>query len=384
MNKNFFVDGNRYNSINASAIIHKLPPAVYQLNFDTRSNKYYYEQIEPFSIPDKLYGDIHRTSERIWNTFKLTDKSIGALLVGNQGSGKTLLTKLLSQKGISNNIPTIIISSPFIGEEFITSLLDIEDEAIIIFDEFEKVYDEYKEQSSLLSILDGTVNTKKLFLLTANNEYKILNTFFNRPGRIRYLLRYYKLSDDVIKEYCEDNLKNITLKDQIIKLPAIIQDFSYDMLVELVRELNLYNESLEEVLSIMNIKPDKSYNENLQYDITYVKDNQIIDYCTPNSYEGNPLSAGRYDKLYITINEDNENIEEEYDEWEEADLSSSPTPIPKVKNPKNKNNDILISLENLESINADGTMVFKITDEITAIFKPKFNKNIFDVKRLLI
>ena len=390
MNKNFFIEGNKYFSINASSIIHKLPPAVYQLNFDARSNKYYYEQTEPFSIPDKLYGDIHRTSDRIWNTFKLTDKSIGALLVGNQGSGKTLLTKLLSQKGISNNIPTIIISSPFTGEEFITSLLDIEDEAIIIFDEFEKVYDEYKEQSSLLSILDGTVNTKKLFLLTANNEYKILNTFFNRPGRIRYLLRYYKLSDDVIKEYCDDNLANLTLKDQISKLPTIIQDFSYDMLVELVRELNLYDESLEEVLSIMNIKPDKSYNENLEYDITYVKNNQIIDYCWPNNFKGNPLSSDKYNKLIIRINQDDdsENNEMENDDGflEDGDLllHSELLHSPKLKNPKNKNNDILISLENLESINADGTMVFKITDEITAIFKPKFNKNIFDVKRLLI
>ena len=310
-------------------------------------------------------------------------KSIGVLLVGNQGSGKTLLTKVLSDRGLTNNIPTIIVSSAFKGESFITSLLDIEDEAIIIFDEFEKVYNSHdnKEQSQLLTILDGVINTKKLFLFTANNEYHIIPAFFNRPGRIRYLLRYYKLSENVIEEYCNDNLNNINLKDQIIKLPNIVQDFSYDMLVEIVRELNFYNENLEDVLSIMNIKPDRSYNDSLEYDITYIKDNQIIDYCTPNNFKGNPLSSEKYDKLWIRINENNTNEKEEDDDNEYYEEEFILTPKPKsIRN----NEEILISFENLQSIDPDGKMYFKITNDITAIFKPKYISNIFDMKKLLL
>ncbi len=383
MNKNFFIEGNKYFSINASSIIHKLPPAVYQLNYDGSRNTYYYEQIESFSLPRKLYGELNKTSDRIWNTFKAMSKSIGVLLVGNQGSGKTLLTKVLSDRGLTNNIPTIIVSSAFKGESFITSLLDIEDEAIIIFDEFEKVYNSHdnKEQSQLLTILDGVINTKKLFLFTANNEYHIIPAFFNRPGRIRYLLRYYKLSENVIEEYCNDNLNNINLKDQIIKLPNIVQDFSYDMLVEIVRELNFYNENLEDVLSIMNIKPDRSYNDSLEYDITYIKDNQIIDYCTPNNFKGNPLSSEKYDKLWIRINENNTNEKEEDDDNEYYEEEFILTPKPKsIRN----NEEILISFENLQSIDPDGKMYFKITNDITAIFKPKYISNIFDMKKLLL
>ncbi len=383
MNKNFFIEGNKYFSINATSIIHKLPPAVYQLNFDNKSNTYYYEQIESFLLPRKLYGDINKTSDRIWNTFKAVNKSIGVLLVGNQGSGKTLLTKVLSDRGLSNNIPTIIISSAFKGEGFITSLLDIEDEAIIIFDEFEKTYDSHdnKEQSQLLTILDGTINTKKLFLFTANNEYHIIPTFFNRPGRIRYLLRYYKLSENVIEEYCNDNLTNIKLKDQIIKLPNIIQDFSYDMLVELVRELNFYNESLEDALAIMNIKPDRSYNNDLEYNITYIKNNQVIDYCTPTSFKGNPLSSDKYNKLWIRVNENN-NIDK-HDNNEDDNNEDELFLMPSPKSSRN-NNDISISLENLQSIDSDGSMYFKITKDITAIFKPKYYNNAFDIKKFLV
>ena len=383
MNKNFFVEDNKYYAMNASAVVHKLPSAVYQLNFDTRSNNYYYEKIENFTLPEKLYGSINKIADRIWNTFNMMDKSIGALLVGNQGSGKTLLTKFLSDIGLRNNIPTIIVSSAFKGESFITSLLDIEDEAIIIFDEFEKVYNsrDNNEQSQLLTILDGVVNTKKLFLFTANNEYHIIPAFFNRPGRIRYLLRYYKLSENVIEEYCNDNLNNINLKDQIIKLPNIIQDFSYDMLVEIVRELNFYNENLEDVLSIMNIKPDRSYNDSLEYDITYIKNNQIIDYCTPNNFKGNPLSSEKYDKLWIRVNENNNknkhNEHEDDDHEDELLLISNPKSI-------RNNEEILISFENLQSIDPDGKMYFKITNDIIAIFKPKYISNIFDIKKLLL
>ncbi len=388
MNKNFFIEGNKYFSINASSIIHKLPPAVYQLNYDGMRNTYYYEQVESFSLPRKLYGELNKTSDRIWNTFKSMSKSIGVLLVGNQGSGKTLLTKVLSDRGLTNNIPTIIVSSAFKGESFITSLLDIEDEAIIIFDEFEKVYNSHdnKEQSQLLTILDGVVNTKKLFLFTANNEYNIIPAFFNRPGRIRYLLRYYKLSETVIEEYCDDNLNNINLKDQIIKLPNIIQDFSYDMLVEIVRELNFYNENLEDVLLIMNIKPDRSYNDNLEYDITYIKNSQIIDYCIPSSFKGNPLSSDRYDKLYIRVNENNNKDNDYEDNDYEDDFHSDADRLSLMSKPKSirNNEEILISFENLQSIDPDGKMYFKITNDITAIFKPKYISNIFDMKKLLL
>lgn len=394
MNKNFFVEDNKYYAMNASAVVHKLPSAVYQLNFDTRSNNYYYEKIENFTLPEKLYGSINKIADRIWNTFNMMDKSIGALLVGNQGSGKTLLTKFLSDIGLRNNIPTIIISSPFKGENFIASLLNIEDEAIIIFDEFEKVYDrDEKEQSQLLTILDGVINTKKLFLFTANKEYKILSTFFNRPGRIRYLLRYYKLSNDVIEEYCKDNLLNFKYKNQILKLPTVIQDFSYDMLVELVRELNFYNESLEEVLDILNIKPDRSYNESLEYTVTYMKNNEIIDYCWPVIYKGNPLSSNINSKMWVDVQytyNTNDKNEIDYDNDDTEVYQIKPASLSNkisssTSSYSRKNFRVEISIDLLKTIESDGTMSFDIGDDIVAILKPKYSNNtIFDIKKFLV
>jgi len=87
-------------------------------------------------------------------TFTDRSNSTGVLLTGEKGSGKTLLAKHLSIMGYDMGIPTIVINSAWTGDSFNKLIQDIEQPLIVMFDEFEKVYNR-EEQEKMLTLLDG-------------------------------------------------------------------------------------------------------------------------------------------------------------------------------------------------------------------------------------
>ena len=109
--------------------------------------------------------------------------------------------------GNKMGIPTLLINSAYTGDAFFQFLYSIQQECIVFFDEFEKVYDD-DDQQSLLTVLDGTFPSKKLFLLTSNSTDMINIHLKNRPGRIHYHINFKGLSGEFIKEYIQDNLDN--------------------------------------------------------------------------------------------------------------------------------------------------------------------------------
>ena len=121
------------------------------------------ETIESFTIDYKIYGDVYKSVDRIYNTFTDRDSSTGVLLVGEKGSGKTLLSKLLIIKAAEQQLPCIIINSPWTGDKFNQLIQNIQQPCVVLFDEFEKVYEE-KDQNSILTLLDGVYPSKIVFI----------------------------------------------------------------------------------------------------------------------------------------------------------------------------------------------------------------------------
>ena len=102
-------------------------------------------------------------------------------ITGN--SGKSLLAKQLM---IEAKLPVLVIEEAFKGSKFNDFINSIDQEIVVFFDEFEKVYKEQEDQEELLTLFDGVISSKKIFLLTANKDN--INEFFeNRPSRIKYL-----------------------------------------------------------------------------------------------------------------------------------------------------------------------------------------------------
>lgn len=246
-----------------------LPVGTYTVHLDERAGEFFLETIEDFELPKKIYGSSTNNADRILTTFQSRPLTTGVLLSGIKGAGKTLLAKQTSVLGREMGIPTIVINKPWHGDMFNAFIQSINTPAIVMFDEFEKVYN-YQEQRALLTLLDGVFPTKKLFLLTTNSTHGVSEFLRNRPGRIFYNFEFSTLGEAFIREYCEDNLKDKKQIEDVIRYTNIFSFFNFDMLAAAIEEMNRYGETLAQVLDVLNIVPETQANET--YELTLVVD----------------------------------------------------------------------------------------------------------------
>jgi len=231
-----------------------LPPGTYLVRHN-EVHGYYVDLIADFELPPKLYGEVNRQADRILNTARSRAGSTGVLLSGQKGSGKTMLTKRISQLALQRHqVPTLVVNENFRGDEFNAFIGGIDQAVVVLFDEFEKVYDR-NEQAQLLTLFDGVFSSHKLFLLTCNNRNLIDTNLVNRPGRLYYSLDFTGLSQEFIKEYCEDKLEHKTDSAGVVAVSAFFHDFSFDMLQALVEEMNRYKESAQDAMKMLNMRP---------------------------------------------------------------------------------------------------------------------------------
>lgn len=276
-------------SSKAALDIHEtLPLGTYTVKYDEMAGQFFLDQIEDFTPLGKIYGDSTKYCGRIFDTFLSRPSGTGVLLTGEKGSGKTLLARSLSIKAREEEIPTIVINDSWHGEKFNLFIQTIAQPAVIIFDEFEKVYDR-EEQESLLTLLDGVYPSKKMYVLTCNNQYRIDENMTNRPGRIFYRIDYTGLGTEFIREYCEDNLNDKSHIESICTLALLFEQFNFDMLKALVEEMNRYNESPQEAITLLNASPMRR--GDVEYDLSLMLDGKNIDiHSSYDTWSGNPLS----------------------------------------------------------------------------------------------
>jgi SpoVK/Ycf46/Vps4 family AAA+-type ATPase len=317
----FLKSGTRFNvTTKESMDLHEILPAGnYTVKFDKMSGSFYLEAIDSFEIKGKIYGDSRRSAERILNTFNDRTSSTGIMLTGEKGSGKTLLAKMLSIMGAEAGVPTIVINAPWCGDEFNAFLQMIEQPTIILFDEFEKVYDG-EDQEKMLTLLDGVYPSKKLFILTCNDKWRINDHMRNRPGRIYYMMEYKGLDQDFIVEYCNDNLKDLNQVPSVCRVSTLFDQFNFDMLKAMVEEMNRYGETAQQVMKMLNTRPE--FGGETRYKVVLQPKGIEIDekLLEQNEWHGNPLTQNV--SLDYKVYEDISDKDSDYD-WENCRFTNA-------------------------------------------------------------
>lgn len=291
MSSIFLKRGNSYmvSSREAMDIHEKLPGGNYLIRVDPQTEQLYLEKTEDYKLNFKIYGDVTKMSKRILHSFSKRPVNTGVLLTGEKGSGKTLLAKVISHEASKQGIPTILINHDWPSEAINFLLQAIQQPTIVLFDEFEKVFDK-EDQQSMLTLLDGVFESKKMFILTCNNKWGVDEHMRNRPGRIFYMLDFEGLGGEFIREYCEDNLDNKTHTDKIIQIAGTFHQFNFDMLKALVEEMNRFEESPIESLRVLNVKAEfggvmtfnvKMFEGDREVPADHIEDNGEDHRCNP-------------------------------------------------------------------------------------------------------
>lgn len=245
--------------------VKEIPVGVYNVSYSMEQG-FFLTNAPDFKLPPKVYGDTETYCNRIINTFRSRDnRNTGVMLLGEKGSGKSLLAKTICSR---INLPVLLIGSSFTGSSFKQFIEAIDQPCVVFFDEYEKIYNERKEQWDLLSMFDGTTTSQKLFIFTCNDELSIDSHMMNRPGRVYYLIKFDSISEDAIREYCEEVLVNPEkYTKMILSFAKNFRKFNFDMMAALVEEVNRYDQAPEEFADLINVKPSFG-NNSFAYDCT--------------------------------------------------------------------------------------------------------------------
>ena len=197
--------GSRYEIHNDSLKAYDaLPAKTYTVRFAQMSG-FYLEERTDLAVKEKVYGVHTEKANKVLKSFALFKRSMGVILSGDKGIGKSLFARCLCEQAVAAGHPVIIIDQFVPG---IASYIEsIDQEAVFLFDEFDKTFgdirtgdNEANPQSKLLSLFDGTAQGKKLFIITCNSLYRLNDYLINRPGRFHYHFRFdYPTPEEILE-----------------------------------------------------------------------------------------------------------------------------------------------------------------------------------------
>jgi hypothetical protein len=281
----FTQHGTEVHLVDQTGVLHDtLPVANYMIK--VRPNGHFYlVVVDKFQLPTRFYRKHTRYLQRIMQTYTGRDDSMGVLLTGIKGSGKSLLAKNIAAECAGLGMPTLIINEPLCGSGFNEFMQNINQPCVVLFDEFEKVYDR-EQQDSLLTLLDGTATGKNLWVFTCNNQHRVNDFLINRPGRVHYRIDYTTLDDTFIEDYCKEHLQDTTQMQPIANYATLFDDFNFDMLRAIVDELNRYGGTVADAVEMLNVRP--VFRDMANYQVSILNDGNTV--ASEHTWYGNPLT----------------------------------------------------------------------------------------------
>lgn len=242
---------------NGDSIKNSIPEGIWKVA-DSQQGPYLTKIAENFNFNYKLYGVNEAFIQHAMKSYTHAEKNLGILLNGLKGGGKTVTAKIIANR---SGLTTILIDSSNI--HLLWYFEEVEQPLCFMVDEFEKIarHDNKEMMSQMLTFVDGSaLSSKHLFIFTSN-ETDINKFFIDRPGRIRYIKPFDSLELETVKEIIEDLLIYKEYKKDLIENVIYFKFLTIDMLIAIIKEINIHNMPFSDFKDFFNVNNDKPMSE---------------------------------------------------------------------------------------------------------------------------
>ena len=114
----------------------------------------------------------------------------------------------------------------------------------------------------------------------------------HRPGRMYYFIEYKGLEESFVQEYLDDNLKDKSqIKSFMAAVKGLFDTFNFDMMKAMVEEMNRYDETVSDVIKLINTRPSHSDSTRYAVKISSLGKGLKIKRDRSKMVSGNPISA---------------------------------------------------------------------------------------------
>lgn len=239
-----------------SGVVYSMEPGtVYVPTIDAYTDEIKLNIVSDLMLPKKVYSpnsDV-KFINKVLNSYSKMDKTMGILLAGEKGAGKTVMAKNIA---VQSNLPILTIDKTF-RPRYLKGLFDkIKDTPMcVIFDEFDKLGKDY-DSDYMLQVFDGISSCgNHLIILTCNDTDEVNSYMLDRCGRIRYYREFEEMNPSMVKEILNDKIDHPAKIDDLVDF--VVSKFglkSFDNVASFADEVNLYpDEDLDELFNDMNI-----------------------------------------------------------------------------------------------------------------------------------
>lgn len=253
--------GTRIRVYDSSVKTHaSLPLGTYRVHFDAKEGFSLLRIDDLATGGERIYGQREVKVQKIFGSYERTDRSLGVMLSGDKGQGKSLFLRMVAEEAIERGIPVVLVTEDADG---IADFLDSLEECLIIFDEFEKTFpngrhvrhDDGNRQNQFLSLFDGMSQVKRIYCVTVNDVQDVSRYIVNRPGRFHYHMRFDYPGPEEVRQYLSDQAPDAPASE--VESAALFSrrvHLNYDHLRAIAFELNSPTAQFSEIVHDLNIK----------------------------------------------------------------------------------------------------------------------------------
>lgn len=260
MTSTYIQTGSRIRVYDSTVSTHKtLPLGTYRVHFDMKEG-FSLLRLDDLAIgTDRVYGSRQNKVDKIFRSYTRGDRSLGVMLSGDKGQGKSLFLRMVAARALEQGMPVVMVTE---DAEGVSDFIDTLDECLVIFDEFEKVFPAdgrsnsmRNRQNQFLSLFDGLSSVKRIYCVTVNDIADLSQYIVNRPGRFHYHMRFDYPTPEEVRQYLSDQAPQAPAAE--VESAALFSrriNLNYDHLRAIAFELNDPNALFSEIVGDLNIK----------------------------------------------------------------------------------------------------------------------------------